>query len=118
MASSGMRLGCFVELTDGCIKPIHDEKTGKLLAAHVIVYKGTEDEYDTFVSPEAFHAYEEYRSLRTKFGEKINKNSPILLRRFDISPDGKTATIDNTKPIALSTVAAIIKTVAYKAEMQ
>jgi hypothetical protein len=115
MASSGMRLGGFQGLTDGCIKPIYDEKTDKLLAAHAVVYKGTEDEYDTFISPEAFHAYEEYRSLRIKFGEKITKNSPILLRRFDISPDGKTAKIDNTKPVALSTVAGIIRMVAYKA---
>lgn len=115
MASSGMRLGGFQGLTDGCIKPIYDEKTDKLLAAHVIVYKGTEDEYDTFISPEAFHAYEEYRNLRIKFGEKITKNSPILLRRFDISPDGKTAKIDNTKPVALSTVAGIIRMVAHKA---
>jgi hypothetical protein len=37
------------------------------------------------------------------------------LRRFDISPDGKTAILDNTRPIALSTVAGIIRTVAYKA---
>ena len=37
------------------------------------------------------------------------------MRRFDISPDGKTAKIDNTKPVALSTVAGIIRTVAYKA---
>jgi hypothetical protein len=115
MASSGMRLGGFQGLTDGCIKPIYDEKTDKLLAAHVVVYKGTEDEYDTFISPEAFHAYEEYRNLRVKFGERITKNSPILLRRFDISPDGKTAKIDNTKPVALSTVAGIIRMVAYKA---
>ena len=91
------------------------KKLVKLLAAHVVVYKGTDDEYDTFISPEAFHAYEEYRNLRIKFGEKITKNSPILLRRFDISPDGKTAKIDNTKPLALSTVAGIIRTVAYKA---
>ena len=110
-----MRLGGFQGLTDGCIKPIYDEKTDKLLAAHVIVYKGTEDEYDTFISPEAFHAYEEYRNLRIKFGEKITKNSPILLRRFDISPEGNTAKIDNTKPVALSTVAGIIRMVAYKA---
>jgi len=116
MASSGMRLGGFQGLTDGCIKPIYDDKTGKLLAAHVAVYKGSDnDEYDTFISPEAYHAYEEYRNLRIKFGEKITKNSPILLRRFDISPDGKAATIDNTKPVALSTIAGIIRTVAYKA---
>jgi integrase len=115
MASSGMRLGGFQGLTDGCIKPIYDEKTAKLLAAHVIVYKGTDDEYDTFISPEAYHAYDEYRNLRIKFGEKISKNSPILLRRFDISPDGKAAAIDNTKPLALSTIAGILITVAYKA---
>ena len=115
MASSGMRLGGFQGLTDDCIKPIHDEKTGKLLAVHVVVYRGTDDEYDTFISPEAYHAYEEYRNLRIKFGEKITKNSPILLRRFDINPDGNTAKIDNRKPLALSSVAGIIRTVAYKA---
>jgi hypothetical protein len=37
------------------------------------------------------------------------------LRRFDISPDGKTTKIDNKKPLSLSTVAGLIKTVAYKA---
>jgi hypothetical protein len=115
MASSGMRLGGFQGLTDGCIKPVYDEKSGKLLAADVEVDKGTEDEYDTFISPEAFHAYEEYRNLRVKFGEKITKNSPILLRRFDIDQDSETAIIDNTQPVALSTVAGIIRTVAYKA---
>lgn len=115
MASSGMRLGGFQGLTDGCIKPIYDEKTDKLLAAHVVVYKGTEDEYDTFISPEAFHAYEEYLNLRIKFGERITKNSPILLRRFDVNPDGKTAKIDNARPVALSTIAGLIRMVAYKA---
>ena len=116
MASSGMRLGGFAGLRDGDVRPIFDETTGKkLIAAHVVIYKGTDDEYDTFISPEAFSIYQEYRNLRIKFGEVITKKSPILLRRFDISPDGKTATLDNTKPVALSTVAAIIRTVAYKA---
>ena len=46
MASSGMRLGGFVGLRDGDIRPIFDDATGKkLLAAHVVVYKGTDDEY-------------------------------------------------------------------------
>jgi integrase len=115
MASSGMRLGGFQGLTDGCIKPIYDENSSKLLAAHVVVYKGTNEEYDTFISPEAYRAYEEYRNLRTKFGENILKSSPILLRRFDISPDRKSAAIDNTKPLALSTIAGILLKVAYKA---
>ena len=115
MASSGMRLGGFQGLTDGYITPFHDEITGKLLAIHVIVYKGTDDAYDTFISPEAWSVYQQYRNLRIKFGEKITKNSPILLRRFNISPDEKSATIDNTKPVALSTIAGLITTVANKA---
>jgi hypothetical protein len=115
MASGGMRLGGFHGLADGWIKPVYNERNDKLLAAHVVVYKGTRDEYDTFISPEAYNAYEEYRNLRIKFGEKITKNSPVLLRRFDISPDEKTATIDNTKPLALSTIAGIVRIVAYKA---
>jgi hypothetical protein len=64
------------------------------------------------LSPEAYHAYEEYRNLRIKFGENISKNSPILLRRFDVSPDRKSAAIDNTKPLALSTIAGILLTVS------
>lgn len=64
-----------------------------MIAAHVTVYKGKDEEYDTFVSPESFHIYEEYRNLRVKFGEKITKNSPILLRRFDLSRDGRVAQI-------------------------
>jgi hypothetical protein len=115
MSSGGMRLGGFISLTDGTINPIYDDKNNKLIAAHVTIYKGTDEEYDTFVSPEAFRVYEEYRNLRIKFGEQITKNSPILLKRFDISPDGNTARIDNSGPIALSTVAGIMRTVAYKA---
>jgi integrase len=115
MSSGGMRLGGFISLTDGTINPIYDDKNNKLIAAHVTIYKGTDEEYDTFVSPEAFRVYEEYRNLRIKFGEQITKNSPIFLKRFDISPDGKTARIDNSGPIALSTVTGILRTVAHKA---
>ena len=129
MASSGMRLGGFCGLTDGCIWAIYDDDDGsdgddkattttasKILAAHVVVYKGEPEEYCTFISPEAWSVYEEYRNLRISLaGEHITENSPILLRRFDISPDGKTTKIDNKKPLSLSTVAGLIKTVAYKA---
>lgn len=118
MASSGMRLGGFVGLMDGDIKPIYDDKTGKLLAAHVVVYRGTDDEYDTFISPEAYYVYQEYRNLRVKFGERITDKSPVLLRRFEISPDEESAIIDNSKPLAASTVSGIIRIVAYKADVR
>lgn len=110
-----MRLGGFIGLTNGAINPIYDESSNKLIAAHVTVYKDTEGEYDTFISPEAFRAYEEYRNLRIEFGEQITKNSPVLLRRFNLGPDGKTAKIDNSEPIAISTVTGILRIIAYKA---
>jgi hypothetical protein len=97
MSSSGMRLGGFVGLTNGCINPIYDDDNGKILAAHVVVYKGEPEQYDTFISPEAWQVYDEYRNLRIKFGEQITENSPILLKRFDISPDGKKATFQEHK---------------------
>lgn len=66
MASGGLRLGGFVGLRDGSVRPIYDDKTGKLLAAQVTVYGGTSDEYDTFITPETYSTYEQYRNLRHK----------------------------------------------------
>jgi hypothetical protein len=102
MASSGMRLGGFCGLTDGCVRAIYDDgddndKTataGKILAAHVVVYKGEPEEYGMFISPEAWSVYEEYRNLRISLaGENITENSPILLRRLDKKNPTNTITL-------------------------
>jgi hypothetical protein len=69
LASGGFRLGGLITLTDGAINPIYDKQTGKLLAAHIEVYKDTDDSYDTFISPEAYLAYSEYKNVRIKYGE-------------------------------------------------
>lgn len=113
MASGGMRLGAFADLRDGHITPIYG-KNSKLLAAHVIVYKGTDDEYDTFITPEAYNAYLEYKNLRTKYGEKISKQSPLILRRFNINKNRSSPSIDN-KPVSYMTIVGLLKAVAYKA---
>ena len=44
MTSSEIRLGYFVGLRDGDIGPIYEVTGKKLIAAHVVVYKGTDDE--------------------------------------------------------------------------
>ena len=62
MASSGMRLGGFVGLSDGCVRPIYEDDnniSGKILAANVKVYNGEPEQYDTFISPEAWKEYDE-----------------------------------------------------------
>lgn len=83
LVSSGMRLGGLANLKMGDITPIYDTKDpARLLAAHVKVYAGTEDEYDTFITPEAWKCLQTYRALRESWGETITKESPVLLKRF------------------------------------
>ena len=123
MASSGMRLGAFTQLKDGDIEAIYDDKLDpkKILAAHVVVYKGTTDEYDTFITPEALKAYEEYRNTRIKFGEKITKDSAIMVRRFNVNEDGDSnstgtaITYRKGLGIGIRAIIGILSVVAYKA---
>jgi integrase len=118
MASSGMRLGAFAQLKDGDIKAIYDDKLDpkELLAAHVVVYRGTTDEYDTFITPEAWKAYEEYRNTRIKFGEKITKDSAIMVRRFNVNEDGNSiGPAADRKGLGGRAIIGILSVVAYKA---
>ena len=51
MASSGIRVGAWDYLKSSHISPII--RDGKLLAAKINVYAGEDDEYTTFITPEA-----------------------------------------------------------------
>jgi hypothetical protein len=120
MASSGMRLGAFAQLKDRDIEAIYDDKLDpkKILAAHVIAYRGTTDEYDTFITPEAWKAYKEYRNTRIKFGEKITKDSAIMVRRFNVNEDGLIgAAISDRNGLGLGdrAIIGILSVVAHKA---
>jgi hypothetical protein len=118
MASSGMRLGGFAQLKDGDIEAIYDDKldSKKILAAHVVVYRGTTDEYDTFITPEAWKAYEEYRNTRIKFGEKIIKDSAIMVRRFNVNEDGNSiGPAADRKGLGDRAIIGILSVVAHKA---
>jgi integrase len=119
MASSGMRLGGFAQLKNGDIEAIYDDKLDpkkKILAAHVVVYRGTTDEYDTFITPEAWKAYEEYRNTRIKFGEKITKDSAIMVRRFNVNEDGNSiGPAADKKGLGGHAIIGILSVVAYKA---
>jgi hypothetical protein len=58
MASSGIRLGAWDYLRWRDIEPL--SKDGRIVAAKVTVYAGEEDEYFTFMTPEAFHELERW----------------------------------------------------------
>ncbi|HEY7734261.1 MAG TPA: hypothetical protein VIB07_05655 [Nitrososphaera sp.] len=112
LASSGMRLGGLTGLRDGDLKPLfHPEDNTKLLAVHVKVYSGTHSEYDTFVSSEAWDAYQEYRSIRSKYGEAVTADSPVLLGRFT----RKSLVEGRAKRIHDATVQNLLAVVRFKA---
>lgn len=73
MASSGIRLGAWDYLHWKDIQPI--QKNGQTISAKVTVYAGTEEEYFSFITPEAYHELEKWISYRKAVGEEIDKNS-------------------------------------------
>jgi integrase len=76
MASSGIRVGAWDHLKWSHISPIFRE--GKLLAAKINVYAGEDDEYITFVTPEAYLSLESWMKYRNACGEHVTKNSWVM----------------------------------------
>lgn len=76
MASSGIRLGAWEYLRWTDIEPIN--KDGRTVAAKVTVYAGDEEEYFTFITPEAFYELEKWINYRKEAGEVIDKNTWVM----------------------------------------
>lgn len=85
MASSGIRLGAWDSLHFKHIKPI--EKGGKIIAAKIIIYAGEDDEYFSFITPEAYYELQKWMDFRTKGGEEINENSWVMRQLWDTKKD-------------------------------
>lgn len=62
-------------------------RDGRVVAARVHIYRGEPEEYQTFVTPEAYSAVKEWMDLRQEYGEKITANSWVMRDIF------KTATL-------------------------
>jgi integrase len=81
MASSGIRLGAWDYLQWGNIRPI--DKDGGSVAAKMIVYAGEEEEYFSFISPEAWRALNDWMNYRETSGEQICKDSWVMRDLWD-----------------------------------
>ena len=81
MASSGIRIGAWDYLQWGHIRPL--EKDGEIIAAKMIVYAGEDDEYFSFISPEALQALKDWMSYRQTSGELINNDSWVMRDLWD-----------------------------------
>lgn len=68
MVSSGIRLGAWDYLNWGHVTPMHSDSNGELVAAKIMVYSGEEEQYFTFISPEAYRALADWMTFREKCG--------------------------------------------------
>jgi hypothetical protein len=90
MASSGIRLGSWDYFKWSNIIPI--KKEAKVVAAKIIVYAGEEDEYFSFITPEAYQALADWMEYRERCGENITNDSYLMRDLWDVSTDQITLT--------------------------
>jgi integrase len=76
MASSGIRVGAWDYLKWNHVSPI--VRDGKLVAAKINVYAGEDDEYVTFITPEAYLYLQSWINYRRGCGEHVTKDSWIM----------------------------------------
>lgn len=76
MSSSGIRLGAWDYLHWGHIQPIKREE--KIVAAKIVIYAGDDEEYLSFITPEAYFQLEKWIEYRKDSGEKVDKNSWVM----------------------------------------
>jgi hypothetical protein len=77
MLTSGIRLIAWNELHWKHITPLYNEKK-VLVAAKILVYPGDEEEYYSFITPEAYNSLSEWIRFRESHGEKINGESYLM----------------------------------------
>jgi hypothetical protein len=77
MVSSGIRIGAWDYMLWKHVTPIQNEQ-GEVIAAKLLVYPGDQEEYYTFVTPEAYIALKEWMDFRASYGEKISGESWLM----------------------------------------
>jgi integrase len=77
MTSGGFRLGAWDYLRWKHVIPVSNNK-GDVIAAKVIIYAEEEDEYYTFITPEAYCALKDWMDFRNSYGEKITGDSWLM----------------------------------------
>jgi integrase len=81
MASSGIRIGAWEYLQWKHVTPLHnsgDHNGGEVIAAKLLIYPGDQEEYYTFITPEAYTAVKEWMDFRAEYGEQITKDSWLM----------------------------------------
>ncbi|MGA8084177.1 MAG: hypothetical protein WB988_20175, partial [Candidatus Nitrosopolaris sp.] len=65
----------------GHIQPIY--RKDEIVAAKILVYAGEDEQYNTYISPEAYRALADWIEFRRKSGETINSDSWVMRNLWD-----------------------------------
>ena len=77
MISSGIRIGAWDTLQWKHITSIRNT-SGEIIAAKLVVYPGDQEEYYSFITPEAYNSLKEWIDFRSGYGEKITGESWVM----------------------------------------
>jgi site-specific recombinase XerC len=78
MLSSGIRVGAWNWLKWKHVTPVYHKNSEELMAAKLQVYVKENEEYFTFMTPEAYSVLKDYMNFRTLHGEKITGDSWLV----------------------------------------
>lgn len=87
MCSSGIRLGAWDYLKWKDVEPITEND--ETVAAKLTVYEGTDEQYVSFITPEAYNSLKQWMEFREKAGEKITGESWLMRNLWNIEENGK-----------------------------
>ncbi len=76
MVSTGIRIGAFDSIQWKHISPI--VKNEEVIAAKLVVYPGDNEEYFTFMTPEAYNSIKWWMDFRKEQGEKVTGESWLM----------------------------------------
>ncbi len=83
MISSGIRAGAWDDLKYKHIRSI--EKDGKVMAAKITVYAGSNEQYYSFITSESYQTLDEWLNFRKKSGEKITDERWLMRNLWDVT---------------------------------
>jgi integrase len=81
LASTGMRIGAIPDLR---LKNMEKISNSLFEIYRITVYEGFNEEYITFTTPECTRAIDNYLTMRSRYGEKLDTSSWLIREQFDI----------------------------------
>ena len=88
LASSGCRLSAIPSIK---LHNMQDNGNGNDNKNKVTIYENTKEEYFTFITPECKKAIDSYLDMRSRYGEKLDDNSPLIREEFNVRVKLRTA---------------------------